>query len=229
MSSPIVNIQKGIIRKLLIHFHQKASHNRRTCILTQLLKQNIIDCFSTKDTNVHCLDVGCGDMIIAESINESLPNTIWQCIDIHPLPEGLENNAKWKKYKTFDGSYIPFADKSFDVITFCDVLHHAGENTPVLLTEAARTGKIVLIKDHFEYSYYSRLMLKMMDIVGNWAYGINIPERYFTKKRFSKLCEGAGLEIIDMNNHIQLYEHLPIVRTILSPKWQFIAVLKAVN
>ncbi|MDJ1485451.1 class I SAM-dependent methyltransferase [Cytophagaceae bacterium YF14B1] len=228
MSSPIVNIQKGIVRKLLINFHQKASHSRRTNILTQLLQDCIVK-YSPNVNTVNCLDVGCGDMVIAETIGENLHNTVWRCIDIHPLKDDLKNSAKWKKYKQFDGAHIPFTDKAFDVITICDVLHHAGENTPALLAEAARTGKIVLIKDHFEYSYYSRLMLKMMDIVGNWAYGINIPERYFTKKRFSKLCEGAGLEIIDMNNHIQLYEHLPIVRTILSPKWQFIAVLKAVN
>jgi ubiquinone/menaquinone biosynthesis C-methylase UbiE len=226
MSSPIVNIKKKELRKFLIQFHQSASHNHRIGILTNLLSRSIDAQFPEAGT-IRCLDVGCGDMVLAESIARQLPKSNWKCIDIHPLPKELEANEKWKKYQSFDGRHIPFNDQRFDVVTFCDVLHHAGENTLPLLIEAARTGKIVVIKDHFEQGWYSRKMLQTMDFVGNWAYGINIPKKYFTRNSFSELCRQAGLEILHINNGIPLYEHLPVVRNILSPQWQFIAVLKS--
>ena len=72
-------------------------------------------------------------------------------------------------------------------------------------------------------------MLKLMDIVGNWGYGISIPKRYFSKNSFNKIVEDAGLKIIELKVGIRLYDHLPIVKFVLRPKWQFIAVLTTSN
>ena len=47
----------------------------------------------------------------------------------------------------FDGTTIPFPDRSFDTLVFVDVLHHT--NDPVLLLrEAARVARnTIVIKD----------------------------------------------------------------------------------
>jgi len=47
----------------------------------------------------------------------------------------------------FDGTSIPFPDRSFDTLVFVDVLHHT--NDPVLLLrEAARVARnTIVIKD----------------------------------------------------------------------------------
>lgn len=194
-----------------------------------LLAKEIVSLLVKKegDRPLSCLDVGCGDMVLAERIQSTLPNTDWKCIDIHPLPKELEEDEKWKKYTPFDGRHIPFADKSFDVLLFCDVLHHTGEDLAILLSEAARVSKSVIIKDHFEYGLYSRSMLQLMDIVGNWGYGVSIPSSYFTRKGFEQAIGQAGLKIDEMNIGIRLYDHLPFLGTILRPDWQFLTLLKA--
>jgi hypothetical protein len=166
-------------------------------------------------------------MTLAENIQRANPHTDWSCIDIHALPPHLQGTPKWQKYRQFDGQHIPFGDKVFDAVLFCDVLHHAQEHTPGLLREAARVGKIVIIKDHFEYGFYSRSMLKIMDIVGNWGYGIVIPRQYFSVPQFKELCTTSNLEEVHITRNIALYDHIPLLKHLLRPEWQFIAVLKS--
>ncbi len=224
MSSPIASAKKGIIRSFLKRFHQSASHSHRHAVLAGVLAESIRQHTGDKK-GATCLDVGCGDMKLAEQVGESLPGTHWTCMDIHVLPQELQEESRWKKYVTFDGSTFPFADNSYDVILFCDVLHHTGGGDRRLLEEAARCGAVVVVKDHFEYSLWSRLMLWLMDFVGNWGYGVALPRRYYSKESFSRLTQEAGLRPLEMRVGVDLYSHLPMVRNLLRKKWQFIAVL----
>src|ERR1700752_2074222 len=50
-----------------------------------------------------CLDVGCGDMKLAEAIETRAPPTDWRCIDVHPVPAPVRDDARWSKYRQFDG------------------------------------------------------------------------------------------------------------------------------
>jgi len=225
MSSPLAASKKNISKKALICIHQKLSHSHRTEILSRKIFDYIDNIFPNTE-RLCCLDVGCGDMQIVEHINRYNPNMAWICLDIHDLPENLRENIKWAKYQKFDGVHIPFGDKSVDVALFCDMLHHAMDNAPNLLREAARVSRSVIIKDHFEYSIYSRTMLKAMDFIGNWGYGIEIPRRYLTIKGFEELCCSAGLVLKRLDIGIDLYAHLPVLRYLLRPEWHFIAVLE---
>jgi hypothetical protein len=69
-------------------------------------------------------------------------------------------------------------------------------------------------------------MLQLMDIYGNWGYGVSIPKRYFTNDSFQALAISCGCKVSIVRNQIALYEHIPILRHILRPNWHFIAVLK---
>jgi hypothetical protein len=145
---------------------------------------------------------------------------------VHPLPSSLAADSRWSKYRQFDGKLIPYGNAELDVALFCDVLHHTPENTPQLLAEAGRVARRVIVKDHFEYGFYSRSMLRLMDFVGNWGYGISVPERYFTRDGFTQLAHQQGLIVESLSCGMMLYEHLPVVRTLLRPAWHFIAVLR---
>jgi hypothetical protein len=105
------------------------------------------------------------------------------------------------------------------------VLHHAPEDAARLLAEAGRVARHVLVKDHFEYGPYSRAMLRLMDFVGNWGYGVSVPERYFSRTEFVLLAAEQKLHISALDCGLELYDHLPLVGTLLRPRWQFIAVL----
>jgi SAM-dependent methyltransferase len=164
MSSPIALERRAASRQALVNLHQNLSHGRRVRTLAAALANHIRTL--TGDTETRCLDVGCGDMTIAEAVHALALNTDWRCIDVHPLPERLADDARWRKYRPFDGRTIPYADSEFDVAVICDVLHHTPDNAASLLREAARVARYVLLKDHFEYGPYSRSMLRLMDFVG---------------------------------------------------------------
>ena len=172
-----------------------------------------------------CLDVGCGDMTLAESIEARAPHTSWHCIDVHPVPAAARDTAQWSKYHQFDGRTIPYADDEFDVALLCDVLHEAPEDAGRLLTEAARVARHVLVKDHFEDGAYSRTMLQLADFVGGRGGGV--PQRYFTREGFARLASQQHLVITALDSSLDLYEHVPVVGTVLRPDWQFIAVLRS--
>lgn len=220
------SVLRDFFSEKLVDFHQKTSHSNRIEILSNLLALEIKNLAEGED-RFSCLDIGCGDMNLAELIHGSLPSTQWQCIDLYQLSQEQENEERWKKYSTFNGCDIPFDDKRFKVALLCDVLHHAGANMAGLLKEATRVADYIVIKDHFEYGTVSRQLLRLMDFIGNWGYGVNIPSRYFTPMGFEELYKQQHLTLVKSIVGIHLYDHLPIIRWLTRPKWQFIVVLKS--
>lgn len=228
MSSPIALRDKKSVRKFFIKIHQRLSHKNRVDILARRLSA-VIGMTFPGFKEIRCLDVGCGDMAIAEKIRELDGRTIWSCIDLYELPDELKADEEWSAYRTYDGRHIPCNDKSMDAVIICDVLHHAGDGAAEVLREAARVGNTIIVKDHFEYSPFSRAMLKTMDFLGNWGYGVALPKRYFTPESFKRLCRASGLEIGRIETGVDLYEHLPGIRYFLRPSWHFVAVLKSLS
>lgn len=227
MSSPIArpDSEKNLAHKSINVLHQKLSQGRRIETLSNHLIQYIREAAGDRK-DVRCLDVGCGGLDILERIQKAVPGTLWQGMDLYDLPEHLAEDPKWKCYRKFNGRDFPFQDQSVDIILFCDMLHHANDAIPYLMKEARRVARTVLIKDSFEYSLYSRWMLKAMDFVGNWGYGVPLPEKYFRTDSFKNLCRRSGFEIKKMDIGVQLYNHLPVLRDILRPEWHFFAVLE---
>lgn len=228
MSSPIArpDAEKNLAHQSINALHQKLSHGRRIEILSNHLIRYIREMTGDRK-EVRCLDVGCGDLGIPERIQKAVPGTCWQSLDIYDLPKHLVDDPKWKNYKKFNGRDFPVPDQSVDIVLFCDMLHHANESIPYLMKEAHRVGKTVIIKDSLEYSLYSRLVLKAMDFVGNWGYGVPLPEKYFTIESFKNLCQNSGFKLRTMDIGIQIYGHLPVLRRILRPEWHFFAILDA--
>jgi len=226
VSSPIAHPKKGFVRTILIGLHQRVSHRSRVSILSESLSR-VIDRLPAQSESLSCLDIGCGDMQIAERIGLLNPKTDWTCIDVYDLPGDLGKEQRWAKYLQFDGLHIPFSEGSFDVALFCDVLHHDYRHAADLLREAGRVARFIVVKDHFAHSGYARLMLLVMDIVGNWGYGVQLPQRYFSEKDFRDVVTKAGLRLDRLDVGTDLYGHLPVIRTLLRPEWHFIAVLES--
>lgn len=224
MSSSIALERKAAPKKAPSGVHQTLSHGHRVGLLAERIALHIESLVPRG--RARCLDIGCGDMTIAEAVHEHSTRTDWRCIDVHPLPQDLRHDPRWSKYRQFDGQTIPYDDDEFDVAVLCDVLHHTPENAARLLAEAGRVATNVLVKDHFEYGPYSRTMLRLMDFVGNWGYGVSVPDSYFTRDGFVRLAGEQDLVITALDCGMQLYEHLPVVRAALRPDWHFVAVLR---
>jgi 2-polyprenyl-3-methyl-5-hydroxy-6-metoxy-1,4-benzoquinol methylase len=177
---------------------------------------------------IRILDFGCGDMKIAQCVHRIIPTSNWTGTDVR---ENWENEALGFPYAKFENNNLPFADNSFDIVVMNDVLHHIRKDEQaVSIHECLRTGKMILIKDVFEKGLFSRFILILMDIVGNWAYRVRIPTRYFTRKSFLKFCNENTIECDIIISEIALYNHLPfMVRLLSPPDLHFIAILRKIN
>jgi SAM-dependent methyltransferase len=219
MSSPLAKDKKSFFDKLLIRFHRNASHSNRIDILSAHFSKIITELLPEKET-ISLLDIGCGDMAITNILSEQNKQLECTGVDIYP------NAKNWKNYVAFDGKTLPFDDKSFNIVLFSDVLHHDYEHMNQLLEEAKRVADFIIIKDHFEYGFFSRSLLQLADIVGNYGYGVSIPKRYFSKKRFYDILEENQMTEINNMCPVYLYNHLPLVKYIFKGKYQFISTIR---
>ena len=87
------------------------------------------------------LDIGCGMGYALEVLDDDYDIVSFGC-DVVPSIHRI------KRFVRFDGSNLPFADKSIDVAMLIFVLHHA-EDAAELLREAARvaTSAVLVVED----------------------------------------------------------------------------------
>jgi len=146
--------------------HDRFVFERRINILASLIAE-----FLPEGSKV--LDVGCGDGQIDQLIMQKKPGISISGTDV------LVRQKTHIPVRLFDGNRLPFEDKSFDALTFVDVLHHT-EDPQILLREAERVSKgIIVIKDHIKKGYLDDMILKLMDYVGNACHGVVLPYNYW--------------------------------------------------
>jgi SAM-dependent methyltransferase len=174
--------------------HERLVFGRRTRILSSQLAGMI-------PPGAHVLDVGCGDGTIDNLIQERRPDIRVEGIDVLIRP-----NTRIP-VREFDGYRIPFTNTSFDLIMFVDVLHHTNDPT-ILLREAARVGRSVLIKDHFKNGLLANETLRFMDWVGNAHHGVSLPYNYWPKSKWMAAFRQLDWRVVDLKSHLQLY-HAP--------------------
>ena len=134
------------------------------------------------------LDIGCGDGLLARALADRLGATEVQGVDVHVRPHPLV------PVQEYDGLTLPFPAGRFDVVTLCDVLHHAAAPA-VVLKEALRVlrpqGRL-LVKDHFRFGLWSQLVLSVMDFVGNAFKGVTTRGEYKSGPEWISLISDAG-------------------------------------
>lgn len=190
--------------------HGRYVHKRRTLVLSDWCSRLI-------PLNSAVLDVGCGDGRIARLIADKRPDISIRGIDVR------ERNDAVMPIDTFDGKSIPYDERSFDVVMFVDVLHHANE--PVtLLREAVRVARrAIVIKDHIAEGSFDCLTLRVMDWVGNARHGVALPYDYWSLAKWHCVFDELGLTINSWESNLKLYP-LP-ADLILGRTLHFIALL----
>jgi hypothetical protein len=127
-------------------------------------------------------------------------------------------------YQKINGQKLELADGSFDAALIIDVLHHAGiENSVEILKEVARCSRYIIVKDHVEYGFISRQILRLADWFGNAAYGVAIPQRYFDKQNWQYIVSTAGLAEVELTIGVKIYDGL--FGIIMPPRYHFISIL----
>jgi SAM-dependent methyltransferase len=145
------------------------------------------------------LDVGCGDGTLARLVMQHRPQLRVTGLEVHARPTTAIPVTE------FDGRHVPFDARSFDAVTFIDVLHHA-EDAQALLGEAARVAaRAVVIKDHILGPPLSGLRLRAMDWVGNIGHGVALPYSYWTREQWQAGFSRARLVEAERREQLGLY------------------------
>ena len=169
---------------------------------------------------ISILDFGCGSMEVSKKLKKKkfIKNIIGTDI-FHYNYE--EKDIKYiQKNKFFQSK-----NNKFDLVISIDVLHHIGiENSHKILNKLSKYSKYILIKDHFEYGFFSRHLLRFVDFYANYAYGVKIPNKYFTKHSWVSTLKKTSLKEVYRIDNFQ--QHDGLFNLILNKKHHFISVLK---
>jgi hypothetical protein len=178
---------------------------------------------NTIKRKLYLLDYGCGKMSFSIFLIKKKLVHKAICADNYELKD--DNIKKKYQYINISKNKIIFRKKKFDVTIIIDVLHHVGINQcHKELKKICNISKYVIIKDHFEYGYISRQILRLGDWFGNFGTDVNIPQKYFTEFKWQKLIKKLKLNQIKIIRNVN--QHKGLFSLILKPKHQFIAVIK---
>lgn len=181
-----------MFKKSIGQAHEKLVFNRRVRVLVEEIGTLL-------PANSEMLDVGTGDGQIAKMIGEQQSGTTVRGIDI------MKRETIHIPVTLFDGTTIPMDDKSVDVVTFVDVLHHT-DDPQILISEASRVArKAVIIKDHLSENKLDHITLRAMDWVGNAPHGVVLPYNYAPRRDWDDWFTKAGLGTDKFVTTIPLY------------------------
>lgn len=184
----------GIDGKLLEMVHSSVVLNRRARVL-----RDAICSVLPRGTRLEGVDIGCGNGILGLSIQQARPEIKMVGVDVHLWPKTVIPVTK------YDGTRLPFEDKSVDFAILSDVLHHC-ESPRAVLKEAARISrKFVVIKDHISENAFDHYTLKFMDWFGNKGYGVALPYKYFSNDEWQTIFSELGLKPEVTNTKLNLY------------------------
>ncbi|HUZ72448.1 MAG TPA: class I SAM-dependent methyltransferase [Stellaceae bacterium] len=174
--------------------HRTLVFDRRTRVLAERL-------VALLPRGASVLDVGCGDGTIASLVLQHRSDISLRGVDVLVRP-GVKIPVE-----PFDGRQLPCADKSFDVVSFVDVLHHTDDPT-ILLREAKRVArKLVVLKDHTMDGVLAYQTLRFMDWVGNAAHGVALPYNYWPERKWRAAFDAIGLRVADWQARLGLYPY----------------------
>jgi SAM-dependent methyltransferase len=161
-------------------FHATLVHPRRVRVLAAHAARLI-------PAHAHVLDLGTGDGRLACAVGRQRPDLAIDGIDV------LVRSDTAIPVAPFDGRVIPLPNRSRDVVTMFDVLHHAVD--PVqLLGEAARVARTcVILKDHVCSGPLAYAILRFMDDVGNRRHDVSLPHNYWNEREWSDAIDAIHL------------------------------------
>jgi SAM-dependent methyltransferase len=184
--------------------HQALVFQRRTRVLSEMLASQI-------PQGASVLDIGCGDGTIGNLIARLRPDVTVRGVEFMVRPECKIECC------SFDGLTLPFADASFDVCLFVDVLHHT-QDPSMLLRETVRVSRAwVLLKDHLDENLFDNVTLRIMDWVGNRPHGVVLTYNYQSRTK-------CRLTIAHWEAKLPLYP--PLLSLLAGRGLHFISLLK---
>jgi SAM-dependent methyltransferase len=92
----------------------------------------------------------------------------------------------------YDGHRLPFADRTFELVSSIDVLHHCPDPRAGLEEALRCAGRFFLLKDHTYRTPAGRAILCLLDEIGNRRFGIPSPYHYQRAYEWFPWIERSG-------------------------------------
>ena len=187
--------------KFLKQFHTKFIMKRRVNVLAKKIAARLPE-------NANIVDIGAGSGELAFELLALRPDIRISGFDIKK-----RRDAKIK-IQTFDGKIIPKPDNAYDVAMLVDVVHHA-LNQQILLNEAMRLAPVVVVKDHICKTKTDKILLEIMDYVGNRGHEVACDCLYHSQESWKTLISQIDGKILESETGVGLY---PFPVSLLFPK-----------
>ena len=225
-----------MIIKLIKYFLKKIRNifvgDYRSKLLSKIIVKQIIK-YSITNEVIKIMDYGSGfqpkviNLIYEELKYTYNKNVIIYCFDVY-TPQNLK---KLNQNRDIIFNKIENLDLDKTKYNFCllnDVLHHIGvekiSELGNLIKDLQNKSKFVLIKDHYQYGFFSNYTLRVMDFLGNYFNNVKTPRTYFTKKSFKYLLQLTNSVIVEEILNIKLYQSYFLFMS--NPKFNFICLVK---
>ena len=229
IENPESNLMRSSVsskNKLVNHFFfiiRKIGGGDRFSNLFPYIEKEVLYVKKKLKRKLHLLDYGCGKMDF--SIILTKKKFIYKAICVDNYEWQNEFINKNCEYINISKNKTVFQKNQFDIAIIIDVLHHVGINQCYKeLKKICNISKYVIIKDHYEYGYISRQILRLGDWFGNFGTDISIPKKYFTEFKWQIMIKKLKLNQIKIIKNVK--QHKGLFSLILSSKHQFIAIIK---
>ena len=205
--------------------------DRYEAVLSKSIFDVILNNLQNKNNIIKILDFGSGfEPTVTQLVKKKLLTKSITSI-IHGYDLYDDNQLKLNKNtadRYFKSSDLIKAEEYYDFAIISDVLHHMDVENKDLIYQTLKIikskTKFIIIKDHFQYGFFSNQILRFMDFFGNFYNNIKTPKRYYQEDEFNLLLENLDLKIHEkiLNNRY----HSRIFLFLSNPKYHFIYLLR---
>ena len=225
-----------MIIKLLKHFLKILRNifvgDYRSKLLSEIIVKMILK-YSANNDVIKIMDYGSGFQpkliyFVYKKLKHTYnKNVIIYCFDKYSLQD-LEKLNQNKDIIFNKIENVDLDKANYDFCLLSDVLHHIGvekvSELKNLINNLQNKARFVLIKDNYQYGYFSNYTLRVMDFLGNYFNNVKTPHTYFTKRSFKYLLQLTNSTIVEEILNIKLYQSYFLYMS--NPKFNFIYLIK---
>ena len=225
-----------MIIKLMKHFLKILRNifvgDYRSKLLSEIIVKTILK-YSVKSEVIRIMDYGSGfqpkliHFVYKKLKHTYNKNVIIYCYDAYNSQD-LEKLNQNKDIIFNKIENVDLDKANYDFCLLSDVLHHIGvekvSELKNLINNLQNKARFVLIKDHYQYGYFSNYTLRVMDFLGNYFNNVKTPHTYFTKRSFKYLLQLTNSTIVEEILNIKLYQSYFLFMS--NPKFNFVYIIK---
>jgi SAM-dependent methyltransferase len=136
----------------------------------------------------NALDFGAGDGWYTVGLRRLRIAEEVVAVDVKPRGEQLI------PVRIYDGRRLPFRDREFALSVAIDVLHHCPAPEAAAAELLRCTNEYFVLKDHTYSTTFQRVVLGVLDELGNRRFGVPSPQHYQRDWTWNRCIETSGFE-----------------------------------